>query len=59
MSSGTSTPSTFKENRRAMQQSSLSQVLLPENGAIGMSDLKGMVYIWGTDTNGQLGLGLS
>ena len=52
----TSEDSTPKQSKRAMQQSSLTQVLLPENGAISISELKGALYVWGCDSNGQLGL---
>jgi alpha-tubulin suppressor-like RCC1 family protein len=58
ITSGTSTPTSHsqKESRRAMQQSSLIQVLVPENGAISSKDMRGVVYVWGRDTSGQLGL---
>lgn len=58
--SGTSTPVSFRgESRKALQQSSLTQILVPENGALNMNDLKGVAYIWGTDRYGQLGLALA
>lgn len=58
VTSGTSTPTSHshKESRRALQQSSLIQVLIPENGAISSKDMRGVVYVWGRDTSGQLGL---
>jgi alpha-tubulin suppressor-like RCC1 family protein len=58
--SGTSTPVSFRgESRRGLQQSSLTQILIPENGAMKMDDLIGVAYIWGTDKHGQLGLALA
>jgi alpha-tubulin suppressor-like RCC1 family protein len=54
--SGASTPNSFRESRKALQQSSLTQILIPENGAINLFDMKGVGYIWGTDRHGQLGL---
>ena len=58
--SGTSTPVSFRgESRRGLQQSSLTQVLVPENGALNMYDLVGVGFIWGTDKHGQLGLALA
>lgn len=58
--SGASTPVSFRgESRKALQQSSLTQILVPENGALNMNDLKGVAYIWGTDRYGQLGLALA
>lgn len=59
LTSGTSTPSSHKDTRRAIQQSSLTQVLLPEHGALNMAEMRGMVYVWGTDSAGQLGLAIS
>lgn len=57
--SGTSTPVSFRgESRKGLQQSSLTQILVPENGALNMYDLTGVAYIWGTDRYGQLGLAL-
>ena len=57
--SGASTPNSFRESRKALQQSSLTQILIPENGALNMNDMKGVGYIWGTDRYGQLGLALA
>lgn len=58
--SGASTPNSFRgESRKALQQSSLTQILIPENGALNMNDMKGVGYIWGTDKYGQLGLALA
>ena len=56
--SGTSTPASNKETRRALKQSSLTQVLVPENGALNLAQLRGVVNIWGSDTAGQLGIAL-
>ena len=57
--SGASTPNSFRESRKALQQSSLTQILIPENGAMNMNEMKGVGYIWGTDRYGQLGLALA
>lgn len=55
--SGASTPSSYKDTKRAMQQSSLSQALLVSDCALHTENAKGVVYIWGSDTDGQLGVG--
>jgi hypothetical protein len=52
-----STP-TSKERRNAIQ-GSLSQIFSKEAYGFSKSDLKGVLYIWGTDNYGQLGLSLS
>ena len=58
--SGTSTPASLRaESKRGLHQSSLTQILVPENGAMNMYDLVGVGYIWGTDKHGQLGLALT
>ena len=47
--------------RSALRQSTLTQILASETdcGVLSLSDLKGAVYIWGSDTRGQLGLSMS
>lgn len=37
---------------------SLTGILTPENGAICKEELRGAVYIWGSDNKGQLGLNI-
>mmetsp|Transcript_17351 Transcript_17351/g.31250 ORF Transcript_17351/g.31250 Transcript_17351/m.31250 type:complete len:1278 (-) Transcript_17351:12412-16245(-) len=46
--------------RRSTNQSvSLFALLSPENGAIDRNSLEGVVYVWGSDKNGQLGLSIT
>ncbi|OMJ76354.1 hypothetical protein SteCoe_24296 [Stentor coeruleus] len=54
--SGTSTPSSYKDTKRGFQQNSLSQALLSQDCALHTDSMKGVIYIWGSDTDGQLGI---
>lgn len=45
--------------RPAMQQSTLSQVLAIEQGVMSVTHMQGVVYVWGSDSHGQLGLCLT
>jgi alpha-tubulin suppressor-like RCC1 family protein len=45
--------------RQTTQHGSLSQLLIPENGAVDRNSMEGVVYIWGSDKFGQLGLSIT
>jgi alpha-tubulin suppressor-like RCC1 family protein len=56
--SGASTPSSSKESKRTGHQCSLSQAVLMQEFALNVENLKGVVYVWGSDTEGQLGISI-
>ena len=45
--------------RPAMQQSTLSQLLAMEQGVVSVAKMQGVVYVWGSDSHGQLGLSVT
>lgn len=53
--SGASTPSSYKNSKR-VSYSSLSQTLIMQEFSLSLESSKGIVYIWGSDTDGQLGI---
>ena len=54
--SGASTPSSYKDTKRGLQQSSLSQALMMQSTALHPESMVGVIYAWGTDSDGQLGI---
>lgn len=53
--SGTSTPTSHKDTRRSMQNS-VSQALMLQGYVLHAENMVGTVYVWGSDTDGQLGI---
>lgn len=53
--SGASTPSSHKDSKRN-NSSSLSQALVMQEYSLSLDSAKGLIYIWGSDTDGQLGV---
>ena len=54
--SGASTPSSNKESKRVSHQHSLSQAILMQEFAVSIETAQGLVFVWGSDTEGQLGI---
>lgn len=53
--SGTSTPSSCKDTKRNLH-TSLNQLISTHDYCLQIENTKGVVYVWGTDTHGQLGI---
>ena len=56
--SGASTPSSNKESKRVNHQNSLSQAILMQEFAVSIETAQGLVFVWGSDTEGQLGISI-